>query len=208
MFRGRAVFGRRPDVALSTSPQLRTRSRRSLIDDYLRSARHPTGLRGRGDRGESHRATDPDQQAGRATAQRWSHGYGRRRVAVDRCASDAIPLMLGPPTEAQQRAWSVEAVACHATGGPARPITPSLAIQPGTRNVAGAGYRVSHGVERVASDECPSLDTTRHLEPGVMIAIEPGVSTPLSKNLEHDVLISESGCELLIGSQRRLERKP
>jgi Xaa-Pro dipeptidase len=78
--------------------------------------------------------------------------------------------------------------------------------------IESAGYqvahRIGHGIGLATSYEWPSLDTEESpLEPGVAICIEPGVYAPGAGNmkLEDDVLITDSGCEMLTRSDRGLE---
>jgi Xaa-Pro aminopeptidase len=69
-------------------------------------------------------------------------------------------------------------------------------------------HRIGHGIGLATSFEWPSLDTEQSpLEPGMTICIEPGVYAPGIGNmkLEDDMLITETGCELLTHSDQTLE---
>lgn len=95
----------------------------------------------------------------------------------------------------------------------ARPGVPYAELERVSRGIIqGAGFtpahRIGHGVGLATSFEWPSLDTEQSpLEPGMSICIEPGVYAPGIGNmkLEDDVLITETGCELLTHSDQTLE---
>lgn len=133
---------------------------------------------------------------------------------VDGYQADATrTFVVGTPTAAQRRAWDVVRRAYDAAIGLARPGVPCQELHLAAARVIGeAGFgvahRIGHGIGLATSFEWPSLDTERApLEPGMTLCVEPGVYAPGIGNmkLEDDVLITESGCELLTRSDRGLE---
>jgi len=125
----------------------------------------------------------------------------------------ARTFVVGPPSAAQQKVWSVVMSAYEAALQLARPGVPCRELhRAASKVIEGAGYsvahRIGHGIGLATSYEWPSLDTEEHpLEPGVTICIEPGIYTPGAGNmkLEDDVLITENGHELLTRSPRAIE---
>lgn len=133
---------------------------------------------------------------------------------VDGYQADATrTFVVGSASAAQQRAWSVVLAAYEAAVELARPGVPCRDLHMAAAKVIeSAGYqvahRIGHGIGLATSYEWPSLDTEESpLEPGVAICIEPGVYAPGAGNmkLEDDVLITDSGCEMLTRSDRGLE---
>jgi Xaa-Pro dipeptidase len=98
----------------------------------------------------------------------------------------------------------------------ARPGVPCVAVHNAAAEIihqAGftLAHRIGHGIGLATSFEWPSLDTEPSpLEPGMTICIEPGVYAPGIGNmkLEDDLLITDTGCELLTHSDRTLEVNP
>ena len=133
---------------------------------------------------------------------------------VDGYQADASrTFVLGKSSAAQRKAWDVVLAAYEAAVKLARPGVPcrdlhrvsSEIIERGGYKVA---HRIGHGIGLATSYEWPSLDTEESpLEPGVTICIEPGVYAPGTGNmkLEDDLLITETGCEILTLSDRTLE---
>ena len=133
---------------------------------------------------------------------------------VDGYQADATrTFVLGKSSPAQRRAWGVVLEAYEAAVELARPGVPCRDLhRVSSEIIERAGYkvahRIGHGIGLATSYEWPSLDTEEGpLEPGVTICIEPGVYAPGAGNmkLEDDVLITESGCEILTKSDRTLE---
>jgi Xaa-Pro aminopeptidase len=133
---------------------------------------------------------------------------------VDGYQADATrTFIVGPPSRAQQKVWSVVVSAYEAAVELARPGVPCRDLhRAAARIIESAGYklahRIGHGIGLATSYEWPSLDVEESpLEPGVTICIEPGVYTAGAGNmkLEDDVLITEDGCEMLTRSGRGVE---
>jgi Xaa-Pro aminopeptidase len=133
---------------------------------------------------------------------------------VDGYQADATrTFVVGPPSKAQEKVWSVVTSAYEAAVELARPGVPCRDLhRAAARVIESAGYelahRIGHGIGLATSYEWPSLDLEESpLEPGVTICIEPGVYTVGAGNmkLEDDVLITEDGCEMLTRSARGVE---
>jgi Xaa-Pro aminopeptidase len=133
---------------------------------------------------------------------------------VDGYQADATrTFVLGSPSPAQERGWAVVLAAYNAALELARPGIPCRDLHSAAaRLIVAAGYlmalRIGHGIGLATSYEWPSLDTEESpLEPGVTICIEPGIYAPGAGNmkLEDDVLITDTGCEMLTRSDRGLE---
>lgn len=122
-------------------------------------------------------------------------------------------FVLGRPQPAQIHAWDVVRRAYDAAINLARPGVPCAEMERVSAEIireAGfiPAHRIGHGIGLATSFEWPSLDTEQSpLEPGMTICIEPGVYAPGIGNmkLEDDVLITETGCELLTHSDQTLE---
>jgi len=122
--------------------------------------------------------------------------------------------VVGTPTQTQLDAWDVVRRAYDAALELARPGVPCLELhRAAAAIVEDAGFevahRIGHGIGLATSYEWPSLDTeTAPLEPGMTICIEPGVFARGSGNmkLEDDLVITETGHELLTESDRSLAR--
>ncbi len=133
---------------------------------------------------------------------------------VDGYQADATrTFVVGAPSRAQLQAWDVVRKAYDAAMELARPGVPCRDLQlAAARIIHEAGFslahRVGHGIGLATSFEWPSLDSEQSpLEAGITFCIEPAVYAPGIGNmkLEDDVLITETGCELLTRSDRRLE---
>jgi Xaa-Pro dipeptidase len=133
---------------------------------------------------------------------------------VDGYQGDASrTFVIGTASTEQRRAWDVVRRAYEAALELARPGVPCRELhRASSRIIEDAGFhiahRMGHGIGLATSFEWPSLDSEEApLEPGVTICIEPGVYAPGIGNmkLEDDVLITESGCELLTTSDSTLE---
>ncbi len=118
--------------------------------------------------------------------------------------------VLGQPNAVQQRVWATVQRAYDAALALARPGTPCKALhEAAVKIIEDAGYRlvhrIGHGIGLATSFEWPSLNTeTGPLMAGMTICLEPGIYVPGAGNmkLEDDVLITESGCEVLTNSSR------
>jgi Xaa-Pro aminopeptidase len=133
---------------------------------------------------------------------------------VDGYQADATrTFIVGPPSKAQEKVWTVVMSAYKAAVELARPGVPCRELhRAAARIIESAGYqlahRIGHGIGLATSYEWPSLDVEESpLEPGVTICIEPGVYTAGAGNmkLEDDVLITDDGCEMLTRSARGVE---
>lgn len=134
-------------------------------------------------------------------------------AAVDGYCGDASrTVVVGEPSSSQLQGWAVVTSAYEAALAACRPGVPCVDVHRAAASVIeGAGYtlghRIGHGVGLATSFEWPSLDTEESpLSPGVTICIEPGIYAPGVGNmkLEDDVLITDSGCELLTTARRDL----
>ncbi len=132
---------------------------------------------------------------------------------VDGYQADATrTFVIGPPTATQKKAWSVVLEAYEAAAELARPGVPCRELhRAAAKVIETAGYqvehRIGHGIGLATSYEWPSLDTEEsQLECGVTVCIEPGVYTPGAGNmkLEEDLLITDTGCEILTKADRSL----
>jgi Xaa-Pro aminopeptidase len=135
-------------------------------------------------------------------------------AAVQGYQADATrTFVLGSTSQRQRDAWDVVRRAYEASLGLARPGIPCRELHRAAAEIIeGAGFtvahRIGHGIGLATSFEWPSLDTEEApLEPGITICIEPGVYARGIGNmkLEDDVLITDSGCELLTKSDQTLE---
>ncbi|SRR5579871_1782926 len=136
---------------------------------------------------------------------------------VDGYQADATrTFVVGAPSPAQRRAWDVVLRAYDAALQLARPGVPCRDLHhAAARVIRDAGFEVAHrtghGIGLATSFEWPSLDVEpAPLVPGMTLCIEPGVYAPGIGNmkLEDDVLITETGCELLTRCDRGLEVVP
>lgn len=120
--------------------------------------------------------------------------------------------ILGEPSPLQARVWDAivrsHAAACEAI----RPGVPCEDVARAAAQVihdAGfeLGHRIGHGIGLATSFEWPSLDhEPAPLEQGMTFCIEPGVYLQGAGNLklEDDVVVTETGYELLTRSSREL----
>lgn len=122
-------------------------------------------------------------------------------------------FVLGKARSAQQRAWDTVRRAHAAAFALAKPGVPCADLhRAACAIIEGAGYRVAHrtghGIGLATSFEWPSIDTdTEPLAPGMTICIEPAVYAVGAGNLklEDDLVITESGHELITHAQVGLE---
>jgi Xaa-Pro aminopeptidase len=120
--------------------------------------------------------------------------------------------VLGTPNADQLKVWDVITRAYDAALEAVRPGVPCLEThRAADRIVVGAGYRqqhrVGHGIGLSTSFEYPSLDTeTAPLVAGMTFCLEPGIYVAGAGNmkLEDDVLVTDTGYELLTHSNREL----
>jgi Xaa-Pro aminopeptidase len=121
-------------------------------------------------------------------------------------------IVLGAPNELQRRVWETVLRAYDAVLEAARPGTACVALNKVAAEVVDAegfrlAHRIGHGIGLHTSFEWPDLSSEQApLEPGVTICIEPSIAVDGAgvMKLEDDVLITESGCELLTESERSL----
>jgi Xaa-Pro aminopeptidase len=124
----------------------------------------------------------------------------------------ARTLVLGNPNPQQQKAWSAILKAYDSILNLARPGTPCNKLHETAQRIfQEAGFelihRIGHGYGLATSFEWPSLDSeTALLQPGMTLAIEPGIYAPGSgaMKLEDSILITETGCEVISRSAREL----
>jgi Xaa-Pro aminopeptidase len=120
--------------------------------------------------------------------------------------------VLGKPNADQFRVWDLVTRAYEASLAAIRPGVPCLELhRAADRIIVGAGYkqqhRIGHGIGLSTSFEYPSLDTeTAPLEAGMTFCLEPGIYVAGAGNmkLEDDVLVTDTGYELLTHSSREL----
>jgi len=127
-------------------------------------------------------------------------------------ADVARTYVFGTPSPIQQRIWDTILRAYDAVLDLARPGTPCSHLhRAAVRIYEAAGFkllhRIGHGYGLATSFEWPSLDSEEAaLEPGMTFAVEPGiyVQGANAMKLEEDLLITESGCEVLSKASRDL----
>lgn len=121
-------------------------------------------------------------------------------------------FVIGSPSALQQHAWDTVRRAHEAVIGLCKPGVPCIHLhQTAQKILSETGttlyHRIGHGFGLATSFEWPSLDTeTAELQPGNTLAIEPAVYLVGvgAMKLEDDVLITESGCEILSTCSREL----
>ena len=121
-------------------------------------------------------------------------------------------MVLGKPNPQQQKIWDVIIRAYDAVLQLARPGIPCCKLHETAQKIfQDAGYelihRIGHGFGLATSFEWPSLDReTALLQPGMTLAIEPGIYTlgAGAMKLEDSIAITETGCEVLSNSSRKL----
>ncbi len=124
----------------------------------------------------------------------------------------ARTMVLGKPNLQQQKIWDLILRAYDAILNLARPGTPCRnlhEIAQGIFNDAGYDliHRIGHGFGLATSFEWPSLDSeTALLQPGMTLAIEPGIYTlgAGAMKLEDSIVITKTGNEVLSKSSREL----
>jgi Xaa-Pro aminopeptidase len=128
------------------------------------------------------------------------------------CGDASRTLVLGEPSPLQEEGWAIVTAAYEAALEACRPGVPCADVHRAAASVIErAGYplahRIGHGIGLATSFEWPSLDSEEApLAPGMTICIEPGIYAPGLGNmkLEDDVLITDSGHELLTTARRDL----
>ncbi len=121
-------------------------------------------------------------------------------------------MVLGESNPLQRRIWDTILEAYEAVVSMARPGVPCVRLhQAAERIINGSGFalkhRIGHGFGLATSFEWPSLDTeTAPLEPGMTIAVEPGVYEvgAGAMNLEDSLVITDTGCEVISACSRAL----
>ncbi len=127
-------------------------------------------------------------------------------------------FVLGRPTDKMKRVFEIELAAQTAALAAARPGVPCGAVDLAARKVIeaagfGPGYqyfthRVGHGMG-MDGHEWPYLvkDNPLPLEPGMTFSDEPGIYIPgeFGVRLEDDMVITETGAELMTPQSRSLE---
>lgn len=134
-------------------------------------------------------------------------------AAVDGYCGDASrTIVIGKPSSRQVEGWAVVTAAYDAALEACRPGVPCIEVHRAAASVIENGgyelaHRIGHGIGLATSFEWPSLDSEEApLAPGVTICIEPGIYAPGVGNmkLEDDVLITETGHDLLTNARRDL----
>lgn len=113
--------------------------------------------------------------------------------------------VIGNPNDLQKKVWDTVCRAHDAVIALAKPGVPCNALhQAALCIISNAGFvlkhRIGHGIGLATSFEWPALDTeTALLEAGMTLAIEPGIyiQGAGAMKYEDDILITESGCEVL-----------
>lgn len=121
-------------------------------------------------------------------------------------------FVIGRPSPEQDRAYRVVLDVWQRTLHEVRPGVPCRRLQEvATQAVAEAGYtlahRIGHGVGLATSLEWPNLQSEEEpLAPGMTLCIEPGICLAGLGTLkvEDDVVVTETGAELLSTSNRSL----
>lgn len=128
-------------------------------------------------------------------------------------ADVARTFILGAPCPIQEKMWNTVLRAYEAVLRLAKPGTPCRRLhQAAIDIIEGNGFRllhrIGHGYGLATSFEWPSLDSEpAPLEPGMTIAVEPALYWKGGANamkLEEDLLITETGCEVLSKASRDL----
>jgi Xaa-Pro aminopeptidase len=119
-------------------------------------------------------------------------------------------FVLGPPSTIQKKIWDTVGRAYDEVIKIAKPGTPCNLLHKTAAAVFEKegfrpAHRIGHGIGLATSFEWPSLDTeTALLEPGMTMAIEPGIYVKGADaiKLEDDILITNNGCEVLSKASR------
>jgi len=127
-------------------------------------------------------------------------------------ADVARTYVFGNPSPIQQKIWDTILRSYEAVLHLARPGTPCSHLHRAAEKIYEAAgfkllHRIGHGYGLATSFEWPSLDSEEApLEPGMTFAVEPGiyVQGANAMKLEEDLLITESGCEVLSKASREL----
>jgi Xaa-Pro aminopeptidase len=124
----------------------------------------------------------------------------------------ARTMVLGNPNAQQQKVWDTILRAYDAVFQLAQPEIPCCKLHETARKIFQEGgynlvHRIGHGIGLATSFEWPSLDSEpAALQPGMTLAIEPGIYTPGAgaMKLEDSIVITETGCEVISSSRRDL----
>jgi Xaa-Pro dipeptidase len=124
----------------------------------------------------------------------------------------ARTFVIGKPSPLQQHAWDTVRRMHAAVIELCKPGVPCIQLHHTSQAIAeSAGYsiahRIGHGFGLATSFEWPALDTeTAELQPGNTLAIEPALYKigAGAMKLEDNVLITETGCEILSNCSREL----
>jgi Xaa-Pro aminopeptidase len=125
-------------------------------------------------------------------------------------ADVARTFVIGRPSPIQRKIWDTVSRAYDAVIKAARPGIPCNQLHKTAAAVFEKegfhqAHRIGHGIGLATSFEWPSLDTeTALLEPGMTMAIEPGIYVKGADaiKIEDDILITEKGCEVLSRASR------
>lgn len=162
-----------------------------------------------------------DLVSGERTAAAGGLPSGKKICKGDLIISDLVPCLngywgdscntiaIGTPTPEQQQIFSDIKRALEAAISTIRPGIKASEIDAMLRKQLGSyGHHSGHGVG-VTSHEEPRIVPYNHIElqPGMVIALEPAVYTPeFGIRLEHLMLVTESGYELLTHFDHQLQR--
>ncbi len=125
----------------------------------------------------------------------------------------ARTIVLGNPSAQQQKTWDTIIKTYNAVIQLAQPGVPCHKLHTAAQKIfqeAGAAliHRIGHGIGLATSFEWPSLDCeTALLQPGMTLAIEPGIYAPGvgAMKLEDSIVITETGCEAISRSRHALD---
>mgnify|MGYP001107042403 FL=1 len=128
-------------------------------------------------------------------------------------ADVARTYVLGQPSALQQHAWDTIRRAHEAVLALCKPGTPCIRLhQTAQAIIEAAGYtldhRIGHGFGLATSFEWPNLIAeTAELQPGNTLALEPAIYKvgAGAMKIEDNVVITETGCEVLSKSRISLE---
>ncbi len=125
-------------------------------------------------------------------------------------ADVARTFVIGGPSPVQRKIYDTVSRAYNAVIKTAKPGLPCNQLHKTAASIFEKegfrmAHRIGHGVGLATSFEWPSLDTeTALLEPGMTLAIEPGIYVKGADaiKIEEDILINETGCEVLSRASR------
>ena len=124
----------------------------------------------------------------------------------------ARTMVLGNPNPQQQKVWDTILRAYNAVLDVAQPGMPCCKLHETAQEICEDGgyglvHRIGHGIGLATSFEWPSLESEpAPLQPGMTLAIEPGIYTPGAgaMKLEDSIMITETGYEVISSSRREL----